>query len=48
MLLGALSPRAIVASLEDGVMRAEGAELTRKPRIGLTEYLTGRVHAREI
>ncbi len=48
MLLRALSPRAIVASLEDGVMRAEGADLTREQRIGLAEYLTGRVHARDI
>ena len=47
MLLRGLSPRAIVASLEDGVMRVEGADLTREQRIGLAEYLTGRAYANE-
>ena len=43
-LLRKLSPRAIVASLEDGVMQAEGADLTREQRVGLAEHLTGRVY----
>ena len=46
-LLGQLSPRAIVASLEYGVMRAEGAKLTRDQRVRLAEYLTGRVYSAE-
>ena len=41
-LLRQLTPRAIVASLEDGVMRAEGADLTPEQRIGVAEYLTRR------
>ena len=41
-LLAQLTPRAIVASLEDGVMRAEGANLTPGQRIRLAEYLTRR------
>lgn len=41
-LLRQLTPRAIVASLEDGVMRAEGADLTREERIAVAEYLTRR------
>ena len=48
MMLRALSPRAIVASLEDGVMQAEGADLTPEQRIRLAEYLTGRAYTREI
>ena len=41
-LLAQLTPRAIVASLEDGVMRAEGAELTPEQRVQVAEYLTRR------
>ena len=48
MMLRELSPRAIVASLEDGVMQAEGADLTPEQRIRLAEYLTGRQYAREM
>ena len=40
-----LSPHAIVASLEEGGMRAEGAKLTREQRLRLAEYLTGRDYA---
>ena len=47
-LLRQLSPRAIVASLEDGVMRAEGAELTREQRVRVAEYLSGRAYTREV
>ena len=46
-LLNQLSPRAIVASLEDGVMRAEGAVLSPEQRIRVAEYLAGRAHAEE-
>ena len=46
-ILGQLSPRAIVASLEDGVMRVEGSNLTAEQRIELAEYLTGRPYAAE-
>lgn len=48
MMLRALSPRAIVASLEDGVMQAEGADLTPEQRVRLAEYMTGRAYTREI
>ncbi len=48
MMLRALSPRAIVASLEDGVMQAEGADLTPEQRVRLAEYLTGRAYTREM
>ena len=48
MMLRALSPRAIVASLEDGVMQAEGADLTPGQRVRLAEYMTGRAYTREI
>ena len=44
-MLRALSPRAIVASLEDGAMQAEGSDLTPEQRVGLAEYLTGRAYA---
>ena len=47
-LLRKLSPRAIIASLEDGVMQAEGSNLTPKQRVRLAEYLTGRVYAAEM
>jgi len=47
-MLRALSPRAIVASLEDGVMQAEGADLTPEQRVRLAEYMTGRAYTREI
>ena len=46
-LLNQLSPRAIVASLEDGVMRAEGAALSPQQRILVAEYLTRRAYADE-
>ncbi len=46
-MLRTLSPRAIVASLEDGVMQAEGADLTREQRVRLAEYVTGRAYAAE-
>ncbi len=44
MLLNTLSPRSIVAALEDGVMRDEGAELTARQRVDIAEYLTGRAY----
>ncbi len=47
-LLRTLSPRAIVAALEDGVMQAEGAGLTREERVRLAEYLTGRAYGAEL
>ncbi len=47
-MLRTLSPRAIVASLEDGVMQAEGADLTRDQRVRLAEYLTGRAYTAEL
>ncbi len=43
-LLNQLSPRAIVASLEDGVMRAEGAALSPQQRIRVAEYLARRTY----
>ncbi len=43
--LGSLSPRAIVAALEDGVMRAEGAGLTREQIVLVAEYLSARVYS---
>ncbi len=46
-LLNQLSPRAIVASLEDGAMRAEGAPLSPEQRIRVAEYLAGRAHVEE-
>ena len=46
-LLGQLSPRAIVAALEDGVMRVEGSDLTPEQRIQVAEYLTRRSHVAE-
>ena len=46
-LLAQLSPRAIVAALEDGVMRTEGAALTPEERILVAEYLTRRPYAAE-
>ena len=46
-VLSQLSPRAIVASLEDGVMRAEGSKLTAEQRIRLAEYLTKRRYTAE-
>ena len=47
MLLRQLTPRAIVASLEDGVMRREGADLTPQQRIQVAEYLTRRTYEAE-
>ena len=46
-LLNQLSPRAIVASLEDGVMRAEGAALSPEQRIRVAEYLARRAYVEE-
>lgn len=46
-MLRTLSPRAIVASLEDGVMQAEGSDLTPDQRIRLAEYLAGRAYTTE-
>ena len=46
-LLNQLSPRAIVASLEDGVMRVEGEALSPQQRIRVAEYLTRRAYADE-
>jgi polyvinyl alcohol dehydrogenase (cytochrome) len=46
--LSGLSPRAIVAALESGSMRAEGEALTREQRIGVAEYLTGRALASDL
>jgi len=37
-----LSPRAIVAALETGAMRAEGEQLSREEKHALARYLTGR------
>ncbi len=44
--LGQLSPRAIVQALENGVMKTEGAALTRDQRIGVAELLSGRAYER--
>ena len=46
-LLRQLSPRAIVTALEDGVMRAEGSELTPEQRIRVAEYLSGRSYSEQ-
>jgi len=46
-MLSQLTPRAIVTALEDGVMRAEGAELTHEQRVTLAEYLTGVTYSTE-
>ena len=46
-LLAQLTPRAIVATLEDGVMRLEGADMTAEQRILVAEYLTGRKYVAE-
>lgn len=46
--LASLSPRAFVAALQDGVMRAEGEDLTEAQRIALAEYLTRRTYSAEI
>ena len=43
--LGQLTPRAIVATLEDGAMRAEGALLTHAQRVAVAEFLSGRTYA---
>ncbi len=40
--LALLTPRAVVSALEDGVMRAEGARLSRDQRVAVAEFLTGR------
>lgn len=46
-LLAQLSPRAIVASLEDGVMRVEGSDMAAEQRIAVAEYLTRRRYSTE-
>ena len=46
-LLNQLSPRAIVASLEDGVMRAEGAVLSPEQRLRVAEHLARRTYVAE-
>ena len=46
--LSGLSPRAIVAALETGAMRAEGESLTREQRIAIGEYVTGRAFTRAL
>ena len=46
-LLGQLSPRAVVAALEDGIMRGEGSGMTAEQRIQVAEHLTGRRHLAE-
>ena len=46
-LLKQLSPRAIVAALEDGVMRVEGSTMTAEQRIRVAEYLTNRSYVAE-
>ncbi len=46
--LGQLSPRAIVAALTDGAMRAEGETLTADEHVMLAEYLSGRDYSREL
>ena len=43
-MLRTLSPHAIVASMENGTMQAEGSALTPEQRVGLAEYLTGRAY----
>ena len=47
-MLRTLSPRAVVASLEDGVMQAEGSDLTPEQRVRLAEYLTRRAYTTEM
>lgn len=46
--LSQLTPRAIVAALESGVMRAEGASLTQEQRVTIAEHLTGVSYATEL
>ena len=46
--LASLSPRAIAAALEDGVMRSEGADLTAQQRVAIAEYLTRRAYTAEL
>lgn len=46
--LASLTPRAIVAALEDGVMRSEGESLTPDQRVALAEMLTRRPVTREL
>lgn len=43
-----LTPFAIVAALETGVMRTQGADLSRNERIRLAEHMTGAVYAEEL
>ena len=43
--LGSLSPRAIVAALETGAMRTEGARLTPEQRVAIAEALSGRSYS---
>lgn len=46
--LASLSPRAFVAALQDGVMRAEGESLTEEQRVRLAEYVTRRTYSRDL
>ncbi|MEX2284507.1 MAG: PQQ-binding-like beta-propeller repeat protein [Gemmatimonadota bacterium] len=46
--LSGLSPRAILAALEAGTMKAEGEKLTREQRISIAEALTGRAFSRTL
>ncbi|MCG8468510.1 MAG: PQQ-binding-like beta-propeller repeat protein [Gemmatimonadetes bacterium] len=41
--LGAMTPRAILASLESGRMRRHGEQLTAEQRVAVSEWLTGKV-----
>lgn len=45
--LSGLTPRAIVAALTTGVMRAEGEDLSDEQRVRVAELLTGRTYSAE-
>ena len=47
-MLSTLTPQAIVAALEDGVMRVESESLSSEDRIAVAEHLTGRSYAQEL
>ena len=40
--LGAMSPEFVVSALTDGIMKAQGSEITPPQRTALAEYLTGK------
>jgi polyvinyl alcohol dehydrogenase (cytochrome) len=46
--LNSMTPRAIVAALDNGVMRREGSSLTRQQHVMLAEYLTGREYSAQL